>query len=235
MHITTSKLEHYPKLSTVTSISLILIELCGQIVCKLSWQNTWLLSLIHIFVRWKLQFKQTKYICSPRTAIKFSMLPSVEKVCPPLMYTMYTTKQAVPVECLDWWLFPLIHSLGQQPHFCLNGWSANPVTPKMVEPYLQSWTWQHLIEFPSNRTSISLTFEDIRMWQTDNADHYHRWPPHCGGPAIKQNPINTTSIGNNWTLRLRFCQLTFADFMSKVTYAAMICSTMSLRLVGCDV
>jgi len=19
--------------------------------------------------------------------------------------------------------------------------------------------------------------------QTDNADHYYRWPPHCGGPA----------------------------------------------------
>jgi len=46
--------EHYPKLWTVTFVSLILIELCGQIVCKFSWQNTRLLSLIHIFVRWKL-------------------------------------------------------------------------------------------------------------------------------------------------------------------------------------
>jgi len=52
--------------------------------------------------------------------------------------TMYTMKQAVPVECLDWWLFPLIHSLGQLPHFYLNGWSANPETPKMAEPYFQS-------------------------------------------------------------------------------------------------
>jgi len=42
------------KLWTVTFVSLILTELCGQIVCKFSWQNTWLLSLIHIFVRLKL-------------------------------------------------------------------------------------------------------------------------------------------------------------------------------------
>jgi len=76
--------EHYAKLWTVTFVSLILIELCGQIVCKFSRQNTWLLSLIHIFVRWKLSFKRTKYICGPPTATKFSMWPSVEKVFPPL-------------------------------------------------------------------------------------------------------------------------------------------------------
>jgi len=39
-------------ITTVTFVSLILIEFCGQIVCKFSWQNTWLLSLIHIFVCW---------------------------------------------------------------------------------------------------------------------------------------------------------------------------------------
>jgi len=58
---------------------------------------------------------------------------------------MHTTKQAVPVECLDWWLFTLIHSLGQLSHFCLNGWTANPETPKMAQPYFQSWIrWQIL-------------------------------------------------------------------------------------------
>jgi len=61
------------------------------------------------------------------------------------MQTMYTTKQAVQVECLDWWLFPLIHSLGQLPHFYLNGWSANPETPKMVELYFQSWIWWQIL------------------------------------------------------------------------------------------
>jgi len=53
------------------------------------------------------------------------------------MHTMYTTKQAVPVECLDWWLFPLIHSLGRLSHLCLNGRCANQETPKMAERYFQ--------------------------------------------------------------------------------------------------
>jgi len=59
-------------------------------------------------------------------------------------WTVNTTKQAVPVECLDCWLFPLIHSLGQLPHFCL-GHSANPEMPKMAEPYFQSRIWWHIL------------------------------------------------------------------------------------------
>jgi len=38
-----------------------------------------------------------------------------------MMHTVYTTKQAVPVECLEWWLLPLIHSLGQLPIFVWMG------------------------------------------------------------------------------------------------------------------
>jgi len=42
-----------------------------------------------------------------------------------------------------------------------------------------------LFEFPSNYMSVSLNLGDIRVWQTDNADHCYSWPPHCGGPANK--------------------------------------------------
>jgi len=89
-------------------------------------------------------------------------------------------------------------------HFCLNGRSANPKTPKMAEPYFRSQIWWQilnlqariLIQFPSNHMSISLSFGYIRVWQTDrerqtnrrtdgrtNADHYYSWPSHCGRPA----------------------------------------------------
>jgi len=54
-------------------------------------------------------------------------------------------KQAVPVECLDWWLFPLIHSLGKLPHFCLNGQSSNPETPKIAKPYFRSRSWWQIL------------------------------------------------------------------------------------------
>jgi len=60
-------------------------------------------------------------------------------------------------------------------HFCLNGWSANPVTPKWrsrtsdCKSDSRFWIGKpgFLLEFPSNHTSISLSFKDIRMWQTD--------------------------------------------------------------------
>jgi len=44
--------------------------------------------------------------------------------------TMHTTKQAVPVECIDWWLFPLIHSLGQLPISARIGKVPNRKHPK---------------------------------------------------------------------------------------------------------
>jgi len=82
-------------------------------------------------------------------------------------------------------------------HFCLSGRSANPETPKMAEPTsdresdgrFRIGKAGFLFEFPSNNTSISLSFEDIRVWQTDgqtdNADHYYSWPPHYGWSANK--------------------------------------------------
>jgi len=74
------------------------------------------------------------------------------------------TKQAVPVESLDWWLFPLIHSLGQLPRFCLNGRTANRKHPKWRnrtfdrESDGRFWIGKpgFLFEFPINHTSISL-------------------------------------------------------------------------------
>jgi len=75
----------------------------------------------------------------------------------------------------DWSLFPLIHSQIQPAHFCLNGQSANPETPKMAEPYFRLqidgrfriWKPKFLVAFHSNHRSMSLSFGDIRMWQTD--------------------------------------------------------------------
>jgi len=49
-----------------------------------------------------------------------------------------------------------------------------------------------LYELPSNHTSISLSFGDVRLWQTDNANHYYSWPPRCGGPA--KNTVNLRHI-----------------------------------------
>jgi len=53
-----------------------------------------------------------------------------------------------------------------------------------------------LFEFQSNHTSISLSFGDIRVWQTDrrtdNADHCYSWPPHCGGIANKGEKMQST-------------------------------------------
>jgi len=41
-----------------------------------------------------------------------------------------------------------------------------------------------LFEFPTNHMSVSLSFRDICVWdtdwRTDNADHYYSCPPHCG-------------------------------------------------------
>jgi len=99
--------------------------------------------------------------------------------------TMYTTKQTVPVEYLDWRLFPLIHSLGQLPHFSLNGRSANPETPKKWrnrtsdrESDGRFWIGESsfLFEFSSSHTSISLSFGDIRVSQTDRQTDRQRWP-----------------------------------------------------------
>jgi len=107
------------------------------------------------------------------------------------MHTMCTTKQAVPVECLNWWLFPLIHSLGQLP---ISVWMGTLEYPKWRnrtfdrESDGRFWIGKprFLFEFPSNHTSISLSFGDIRVWQTDgrtSADHYYSWPPHCDGKS----------------------------------------------------
>jgi len=50
-------------------------------------------------------------------------------------------------------------------------------------------------EFPSNHMSISLSFGDICAWQrdreTDNADQYYSWPPHCGRTANKWTSGNS--------------------------------------------
>jgi len=48
-----------------------------------------------------------------------------------------------------------------------------------------------LFTFHSNNMSISLSFGDICVWQTDreidsSIDHYYNWPPHCGRPANKE-------------------------------------------------
>jgi len=54
-----------------------------------------------------------------------------------------------------------------------------------------------LFKFPNNHTSISFSFGDIRMWQTerqiDNMDQYYSWPPHCGGPANVTQSISITN------------------------------------------
>jgi len=66
-----------------------------------------------------------------------------------------------------------------------------------------------LFEFPCNHVSISLSFGDIRVWQTngdrqtDNTDHYYSWLPHCGGPANKQIYhtsvyLNVLRYGHKW-------------------------------------
>jgi len=114
--------------------------------------------------------------------------------------TMYTTRRAVPVECLDPWLFPLIHSLGQLP---ISVWIGKVPTWKNPK-------WQNYISdresdgrfcsgkpgflFTFNRNLLS--FGDIRMWQSDgrmdrlteNMDHYYSWPRHCGQPANNLMP-----------------------------------------------
>jgi len=103
------------------------------------------------------------------------------------MHTMYATKQAVPVECLDWWLLPQIYSLSQLPHCCLNGWSANPETPKMVELYFRSQIWWQILNMKAHipiQVSCLLVSEIFTCYrQMDNVVHYYSWPPHCGRPS----------------------------------------------------
>jgi len=56
-----------------------------------------------------------------------------------------------------------------------------------------------LFEFPSNHTSISRSFGDMRKWrtdrQTDSADHYYSWPPHCDGPG---NKVSLADACDTW-------------------------------------
>jgi len=55
-----------------------------------------------------------------------------------------------------------------------------------------------LFKFSSNHASISLSFGDIRIWQTDgwmdNADHYYSWPPHCDWQANNINIVKLVNI-----------------------------------------
>jgi len=66
------------------------------------------------------------------------------------------------------------HSLTKVHHYCHHRLSADPETPKMAEPYFQSRIWCRfwiskagfLFEFPTNYTSISLSFGmvTVQLW-----------------------------------------------------------------------
>jgi len=88
--------------------------------------------------------------------------------------------------CLDAWLWlsAALHTV-----YCRK-WPRTTQNGKTdCESSVRFWIERpnFLFKLPSNHMPISLSFGDIRVWQTDrwtdNTDHYYSWPPHCDGPA----------------------------------------------------
>jgi len=101
----------------------------------------------------------------------------------------------VPTGDCSHWSIHYIH----QPNRPISDWNGEMPTRKHQKPRNRTsdresdgrfWIGKPglIFKFPSNHMSISLSFRDIRMWQTD------RWtmqtitiagPPHCDRPANK--------------------------------------------------
>jgi len=118
---------------------------------------------------WSIVFE---VLCAPTDAVKSETMYRRwwdVTIAGPLRCPLWCRLVTVPTAVYS------LHSLAQPAHFCLNGRSANPETPKLAERYFRSRIWWQILKREAqvpirvsyNHTSISLSFGDIRVWQTD--------------------------------------------------------------------
>jgi len=117
-----------------------------------------------------------------------------------------------------------------QPRNTQNSGTVFPIVNLMADSESGS---PFLFKFHSNHRSISLSFGDIHVWQTDrqmdNADHYYSWYPHCGGPANKHYKSNdkNTEANNRKVVHL-------ADLPLRTLLCADLTSEQSCRISICS-
>jgi len=116
-------------------------------------------------------------------------------------------------ECLDWCLFPLIHSLGQLPISvwmgkCQSGNTQNGGTVLPIVNLMADSKSGSPDSYSSFLVTIRLSLLVSGIFacdrQMDNADHYYSLPPHCGGAA---NKWSCSILVHFWlSSRLVYCQ-----------------------------
>jgi len=89
----------------------------------------------------------------------------------------------VPTDPDTTFTWPTCPFLSESAKCSQNGGTVLPIANLMVESESGSPSfYSHFIVTVG--LSVLLSFGDVRIWQTDNADHYYSWPPRCGGQLI---------------------------------------------------